>query len=170
MADGPRQTQTFLDILTRELVFLLLDFNLLSCPGICNVFQSVCMWILNSSTSRRILHGDANLIHLHRNRLLREIESRGCGAHIFFTRIYKNLVQDVRQICASRHMFWFGCYLKVSPLASLGLQFFTSAAIPRDALFRINISNAAPCDRVSIMKQWWKQICTRNCVSSRNDH
>lgn len=112
-------------------------------------------------------HLKKNLTHLHRNRLLREIESRGCGAR---RGNYKNLVQDVRQICASRHMFWFGCYLKVSPLASLGLQFFTSAAIPRDALFRINISNAAPCDRVSIMKQWWNQICTRNCASSRNDH
>lgn len=38
MTDGLLQTQTFVDILTWELGFLLLDFNLLNCPGICNVY------------------------------------------------------------------------------------------------------------------------------------
>lgn len=123
MADGPLQTQTFLDILT-VLVFLLLDFNLLSCPGICNVY-SVCILILYSSPSRRISHGDANLTHLRLNQLLSESESRGCGS---WRGNHKNLMQDFRQICASRHVL-------VRVFAFLGLQLFRSAAIPREALF-----------------------------------
>lgn len=63
--------------------------------------QSVCILIRDSSPSRRISLGDANLTLLRLNQLLRESESRGCGA---WRGNHKNLMQDFRQICASRHV------------------------------------------------------------------
>lgn len=152
-----RFKQTFLEILTSEIVFLLLDFNLLSCPGICNVC-SVCILIIYSSTSRRTSHGDANLTHLHLNQLLRERGSLGCGAR---RGNHKNLMQDFRQIWASR--LWFGCYFKGSSLAArifmARILYFSSDSerrsfqnshLQRGALFPRNTGNISLPETASV--------------------
>lgn len=101
---------------------------------------SVCRVVQASAMFKECLHFIPLQVHLeknlpwrgwsdslHLNQLLRETESRGCGDH-------KNLLNVFPQICASRHVF---VILRFPPflLASLGLQFLTSAAILSDALF-----------------------------------